>query len=184
MTARESAVGSPAEDAAAKVRRAARREVAAYAHGEERPLAGYLQLLGIYGGLVTALGALVRWRRAPLPERMPAYDLLLMSLATHKLSRMIAKDPVTSPFRAPFTRFEGQQAPAELKEQVRGHGLRHAAGELLSCPFCLEQWVATAFAGGYVLAPRFTRLATAVFSAVAAGDALQYAYAAMQEAES
>jgi hypothetical protein len=171
-------------DAVAKVRVAARRELGAYAHGEERPLAGYLQLLGIYGGLVTGLGALVRWRRAPLPERMPVYDLTLMAVATHKVARIVAKDPVTSPFRAPFTRYEGQQAAAELKEDVRGHGLRHAAGELLSCPFCLGQWVATVFAGGYVLAPRLTRLVTAVFTAVAAGDALQYAYAAMQEAES
>ncbi|HVU74522.1 MAG TPA: DUF1360 domain-containing protein [Mycobacteriales bacterium] len=171
---------NPAERLTAKVRSEVRSDVAQYEHGEERPLKGYLALLGTYGSLVGTLAATIRWRRAPLPERIPPYDLALISVATHKVARVIAKDPVTSPFRAPFTRYEGQQGPAELQEQVRGHGFRHAAGELLTCPFCLGQWVATVFAGGYVLAPRLTRLVAATFTAVAAGDALHHAYAAIQ----
>ena len=46
-------------------------------------------------------------------------------MATHKLSRIIAKDPVTSPLRAPFTTFEGTSGPAELAEEPSsGQGLR------------------------------------------------------------
>ena len=49
---------------------------------------------------------------------------------------------MTSPLRAPFTRFEGASGHAEVAEEVREHGgVKHAVGELLTCPFCLAQWV-------------------------------------------
>ena len=38
-----------------------------------------------------------------LPERVDAADLLLTGLATHKLSRLVAKDRIMSFARAPFT---------------------------------------------------------------------------------
>jgi hypothetical protein len=102
-------------------------------------------------------------------------------VATHKLSRLIAKDTVTAPLRAPFTRFEGPQGQGELHEEVRGHGARHTLGELLTCPFCLAQWVATAFAAGLVFAPRPTRLVASTFATVAISDALQNVYAFLQK---
>ena len=43
-----------------------------------------------------------------LPERMPVGDLALVTVATHKLSRLVAKDRVTSTLRAPFTSVEYQ----------------------------------------------------------------------------
>jgi hypothetical protein len=51
---------------------------------------------------------------------------------------------------------------------------------LLTCPFCLAQWVGTGFVFGLVLAPRATRLTAGIFTIVAGSDALQYAYAAIQ----
>ena len=50
-------------------------------------------------------------------------------------------------------------------------------GELLSCPFCLAQWIATGFVTGLVVAPRATRVVAATFSVVALADFLQMAYA-------
>jgi hypothetical protein len=94
---------------------------------------------------------------------------------------MPAKDAVTSPLRAPFTQYQGPSGDAELGEEVRGTGLRHSIGELVSCPFCLSVWVATGFAAGLVFAPRFTRLAATTFTAVAVSDALQLGYAAAQQ---
>jgi hypothetical protein len=67
--------------------------------------------------------------------------------------------------------------PAELKEGVRGKGLRKAVGELVSCPFCLSQWVSTGFTFGLVTAPRATRLTASVFASLALADFLQFAYA-------
>src|SRR5205085_6857823 len=101
-------------------------------------------------------------------------DIALLAVATHKLSRLIARDPVTSPLRAPFTRFAGTSGPAELKEDVRGTGPRQAIGELITCPFCVSQWVATTSTFGLLLAPRATRVALSTFTALTGADFLQF----------
>lgn len=105
-----------------------------------------------------------------------------MAVATHKLSRLLAKDPVTSPLRAPFTRYAGTSGPSEVAEQVRDGSARKAMGELLTCPFCVGQWVATGYVFGLVLVPRATRLVAASFAVLAAFDFLQLGYAAAQRA--
>lgn len=151
-----------------------------YAGDEERPLGGYLVTMAVYGAGVGAAALATRLSRRRLPERIPARDLILLGVASHKTARAIAKDPVTSPLRAPVTTFDGQGGPAEVKEEVRGHGLRHSLGELLTCPFCLSQWVATAGMFGLVLAPRATRFAASTMTVVAMADFLQLAYAAAQ----
>jgi hypothetical protein len=148
----------------------------AYEGGHDRPLAGYAGLLSAYGGTVgvAAVTAMLAGRK--VPEHVGVMDLLLMAACTHKVSRRLAKDPVTSPLRAPFTRYEGQGGPAEVQEKPRG-----AIGELLACPFCLAQWVATGYAAGLVLAPRVTRLVGATMTAVAISDWLQLAYAKLMK---
>ena len=148
-----------------------------YAHGEDFPLAGYAAAMSVYGGVVAALAAAIRLTGTQLPERISPWDTAMTAVATHKLSRLVAKDPVTSPLRAPFTRFEGTSGPAELAEEVRGKGRRKTLGELVSCPFCLGMWVSTGFAAGHVFAPRATRLAAATLAALAGSDFLQLAYA-------
>ncbi|HVU93066.1 MAG TPA: DUF1360 domain-containing protein [Jatrophihabitans sp.] len=166
----------------ARVRGWLRQQGVEYRNGADRPLAGYLVLLSVYSsGTLGAVGAArLLGRRAP--QRISPWDLAQLTVATHKVSRLIAKDPVTSPLRSPFTRYEGVSAPSELHEEVRGHGVRHSAGELLTCPMCLAQWVATAFMAGLVLAPVPTRLALATFSAVAGSDFLQHLYVRLQQA--
>lgn len=163
----------------------ARQEADAYRGDNARPLGGYLAVMAVYGAVVVVavLAALVSGRR--LPARWRVQDLLLLTLGTHKLSRTLTKDAVTSPLRAPFTHYKGTGRPAEVQEEVREQSqLRHSLGELLTCPFCLDMWVATGFAIGLVFAPRFTRLIAGVFSALAGADFLQLAYAmAQQKAE-
>lgn len=145
--------------------------------GEDRPLRGYAVAMGTYGALTAGVVALARRRGRSLPE-VTLRDLALFGLATHRASRLLTKDAVTSPLRAPFTRYESPGAPSELNESVRAQGsVGHAVGELLTCPFCLGQWVATGFVAGSVFAPRATRLVAAVFAAVGISDFLQYAYA-------
>jgi hypothetical protein len=167
-------------DSMGGVKEAISEERRAYEAGAERPTAAYAVTMLAYAGGVGALALAGRLSRRPLPKVTP-WDLLLVSVSTHKLSRLIAKDPVTSPLRAPFTRFEGAAGPAELHEEVRGHGARHALGELVTCPFCLAQWVATAHVAGLVLAPGFTRLAAAAMTAVGVSDWLQLGYARLQQ---
>jgi hypothetical protein len=155
-----------------------------YAPHEHRPLEGYALTLTAFGTLAGSLTAAVRLSGREVPERPATADVVLISIATHKLSRLLAKDAVTSPIRAPFTRYSEPGGSAEVNEEVRDEGssLRHSLGELLSCPFCLAVWVATGLTGGLVLAPRFTRLVATALTAVAASDFLQMGYTIAKEA--
>jgi hypothetical protein len=99
---------------------------------EEPPLGAYAALVGIYtAGLVGALRT-VDHRDCREVTDISARDFLLLALATHKLSRLITKDRVTSPFRAPFARFEEATGAGEVKESPRGRGLQRALGELFT----------------------------------------------------
>ncbi|WP_336206126.1 DUF1360 domain-containing protein [Nonomuraea sp. LPB2021202275-12-8] len=150
-----------------------------YEGEHDRPLRTYVRILSVYGGVVaTAVAAAAATGRRP-PERIGLMDVALMAACTHKVARLLAKDPVTSPIRAPFTRYEGVSGPAELKEKPL-----NTVGELLSCPFCIAQWAATGYAIGLVFAPRATRLAGAAMTAVAASDWLQLAYAKLMKSAS
>jgi Protein of unknown function (DUF1360) len=160
-----------------------RQEADAYASeaSDERPLGGYLAVGLAYAATVAAVSA-VSWRRgARLPERVDPQDLVLIGVATHKLSRILSKAGVTSPLRAPFTRFRGRSGPAELLEDTRGTGVRKAVAELATCPFCLGQWVATGFAVGLVNAPRLTRVVASVFAALAVSDFLHLGYCTLEQ---
>jgi len=144
---------------------------------DDRPLGAYSVLLGIYLLVVAFLAFIGRKR---LPERLHASDLALGVVATFIATRTITKDPITSPLRMAFTRYEGVSGPGELREEVRGTGWRHAVGELLTCPFCLSQWTATTLVAGIVVAPRFTRAAMSVLTMVGISDFLQLAYTRAQ----
>jgi hypothetical protein len=155
----------------------------AYAPHEHRPLDGYLVAMGAFGALSASLAAAAKVTGRPAPDRVSVQDVVMISVATHKLSRLVAKDSVTSPLRAPFVRYQEPGGAAEVNEEVRDQGsaLRHAIGELITCPFCLAVWVATGLTGGLVLAPRLTRLATTAMTATAVSDFLQMGYSIAKE---
>jgi hypothetical protein len=147
----------------------------------EQPLGGYAVLMSVFA---TASGAFMLWLRRSsreLPERIAPGDLALITVATHKAARTLAKDRVTSVVRAPFTRFEADGGPGEVEERPRGRGLRRAIGELLTCPFCLGLWIATAFAAGLVVAPRPTRWIASVLVAHFGSEVLQIAYKRLED---
>jgi len=145
-----------------------------YSPEEHRPLAGYATLTAAFGAALA--GGLAAVERRGFPERIGAGDLALLGVATHKVSRLIAKDKVTSFLRAPFTRYEGEAGPGEVSEEPRGTGIQLAIGELLVCPYCLAQWVAGGFLVSHALAPRPTRFIASLYAVHAASDALQIAY--------
>lgn len=148
-----------------------------------RPLGGYLILTAAFNALATA-GVVAASRAGRLPDRVSAGDIALGAVATYKLSRLIARDRVTSGLRAPFTRFQDDAGHGEVDEAARGTGLRLAIGELLVCPNCIGQWIAGGFAAGLVAAPRATRAVAAMFAIHAGADALQLAHGAAVSGES
>ena len=116
-----------------------------------------------------------------LPDRVSTRDMILIGTASHKLSRLLAKDKVTAFLRAPFTEYQGRGGPAEVEERARGEGVRRAFGELLICPYCLGLWVSGAFHTGLLFAPRATRVAASTLTALTLSDFLQIAYKAAEE---
>jgi hypothetical protein len=170
-----------AQELTGDVRRWAQAQRDRYSGGEERPLGGYLATMAVYGTMVTGLAALARLTGRDVPADLSWSDVIRCAAATQKLSRLLAKDPVTSPLRAPFTSYEGTSGPSELQEQVRGAGGRKTVGELVTCPFCAGIWVATAFTAGLIYLPRTTRLATATLTALAGADLLQFVHALVEQ---
>lgn len=149
---------------------------------EYTPLAGYATLLGawtgIYGGLLLAAD-----RRGVLPVRIARGDVILLGVATHKLTRILTRDWVTAPVRAPFVHYVGSAGGGEVKEEARGRGVRKAIGDLLTCPWCTGPWVAGTLLAGLIARPRSTRVLAAGFAAVAVSDFLHHAYQAARKSQ-
>jgi hypothetical protein len=137
---------------------------------------GYAGVLATYGTTVVAAGVALLARGDRLPGAYRTSELVLGALATQKFTRILAKDAVMTPLRAPFTEFEKPLGSGEVDDRPR-EGPAHAVGELLTCPFCLAPWTATAYVVALALAPRAARAWAAVFSIVGAADALQHVYA-------
>jgi hypothetical protein len=148
---------------------------------EHRPLAAYLALSTAFAATFGGSLAAARRSAGELPERLDTRDIVLVGIATHKVTRLLAKDRVTSFLRAPFAEYQDRAGHGELEEKARGRGLRLATGELLICPYCLAQWVAGGFTVGMVAAPRLTRLLAAMWTAEAISDFAQLAYHAAEE---
>jgi Protein of unknown function (DUF1360) len=153
-------------------------------YSPDKPVAmgGHAFLTTIYNGSVAAFVVAQRRSGRGFPERVPAGDLALLSIGTYKLSRLIAKDRVMSFARAPFTRLQGEsERPGEVSEEPRGAGVQHAIGELLVCPYCLGQWIGTAFLLTYVREPRAARTIATALAIVAGSDLLQETWVAVDK---
>jgi hypothetical protein len=145
------------------------------------PLSHYARILALYNLAFALFLVISRQSDRPIPERIDWRDILLLGIATFKLSRLISKEIVTTPIRAPFTTFVDYTGQGEVKEEPRGDGATRTVGELLSCPFCLGAWVAALLAYGLVLSPPVTRFAASVLTTLCLSDFLQLGYTAACE---
>ena len=144
--------------------------------GEDQPLGAYLTLVGIFHLVFALFLLLAKGSKRSVPRRVGLGDILLLGVATHKLSYLLSNEAVTSAVRAPFTEFQEMESPSNVEEQARGTGLQKAIGELLICVFCIGQWIAAFFAYGLVLAPVVTRFVASIFATLAVSDYLHQAY--------
>ena len=149
--------------------------------GGEEPLPSYAALAGLFNLILAVFLLVARKSRRPIPERIEVRDIALLGVATHKLSLLLAQDAVTSPLRAPFTELQEKQSPKNVDEKPRGKGLRRSIGELITCKFCVGQWVASFFTYGLVFAPAVTRLVASIFAIVALSDHLHQTYKALMK---
>jgi hypothetical protein len=101
-----------------------------------------------------------------------AADIVLLGLASHKLSRLVARERVTTPLRAPFV--EGEQ------EEPAGKGLQRALGELLTCPYCVSPWITLGLGAGLVYRPVATRFVSSLFASLVVSDVLHHGYSILR----
>ena len=138
---------------------------------DDRPLPEYAALAATFGTVLAGFLVIARRR---LPERVSLTDTVRIGLASYKIGRLVAKDPVTTFVRAPVT--EDPDATEPKRE-----GPARALGELVTCPYCVGLWVASGFAYSLVLFPRQTRLVASIFGGQAVADFLNAAFVRLQE---
>ncbi len=142
------------------------------------PYESYAVIVGAFAGLLGAAGALGRLLDRD-PQCQNTLDLVVLSAATFKLARTLARDEVASFVREPFVR--GHAHSGEDEEPVQTGGVEQAIGELVTCTRCVGTWAAAGLASTQLLAPRFGRLLTWSLGAAAASDFLQAAFAALTQ---
>jgi hypothetical protein len=161
--------------------RETRDAFASYAEPQDRPpFRTYATMAATFNAAFAAVLVTAK-RSGRLPARVSTQDVILIGTASHKLSRLVAKDKITAFLRAPFTEYQGRGGPAEVEERARGDGVRGAIGELLICPYCLGLWTSGAFHTGLLFAPRATRVVASTLTALTLSDFLQIAYKAAEE---
>jgi hypothetical protein len=137
---------------------------------EERPLPEYATLTAAFWSVF--LGFILT-NRDRIPERIPFGDVVGIALASYKISRVITKEEVTAFVRAPVTEDAEAQEP-------KPEGMARVLGELLTCPYCVGLWVASALSFSLVRFPRETRFATTIFGAYALSDFLHAGFARLR----
>ena len=142
-------------------------------YGENQPLPEFSVLVLIQSAVLLILAAIARGKRYP---GIRFGDLILLGIGTHKLSRLLAKDRVTSPLRAPFTRYEKSAGSGEVEEEPRGKAFHAVVGELLSCPYCMSVWAASGLLLLFLINRKLARLACKWLTMVTASHFLHRAY--------
>jgi len=136
---------------------------------DHAPQGAYATIMGTFAaGLAGA--ALLAKGLGREPRENDALDLLVLSLATFKTARTIARDDVASFIREPFV---------EGDEPIETGDLRQAIGELVTCSRCVGTWVAGGLTATQIVAPRFGRVLTWSLAAAGANDVLQAGFAAL-----
>jgi len=142
---------------------------------EHPPYGAYAAITGAFAAGLMGAGALAR-RYDRNPACQTTLDLVVLSLASFKAARTLAKDEVTSFLREPFVK--GEAHGGEGEEPVEG-GMEQAIGELVTCSRCVGTWAAAGLAFTQILAPRTGRLLSWSLAAAGANDFLQGAFAAL-----
>lgn len=101
---------------------------------EPVPMGGHAALVAVFSVAFTGGLALARRRGRGIPERVSPGDIAPLGVATHKLSRLLTKDRVTSFARAPFTHLEERSGHGEVEEHARGEGARRAVRRAARVP--------------------------------------------------
>ncbi|HMI28688.1 MAG TPA: DUF1360 domain-containing protein [Gaiellaceae bacterium] len=141
------------------------------------PYEAYAAITGVFLGGLGVAGLAAR-----LLDRNPAcqtpLDFLVLSAASFKAARTVAREEVTSFLREPFVRGEAHEG---AEDPVQSGDYRQAIGELVTCSRCGGTWAAAFLASTQILAPRFGRILTWSLAAAGVNDWLQAGFAALTQ---
>ena len=151
-------------------------ELARLDGSDSPPYRSYAALVAVYSGGLFAAGALAQLLRRE-PHTQTALDFALLSAATFKASRTVARDKVTSFVREPFV--EGEAYAGDDERPIQSGGMQQAVGELVTCTRCVGTWIAGGLAATQIVAPRFGRMLTWSLAAAAGNDFLQAGFTAL-----
>jgi Protein of unknown function (DUF1360) len=139
------------------------------------PYGAYATIMGVFVGGLGVAGAAARVLDRN-PACQTALDFVVLSAASFKAARTLARDEVTSFLRDPFVKGEAHEGD---EEPIESGDFRQAIGELVTCSRCGGTWAAAGLACSQILAPRFGRLLTWSLAAAGMNDWLQAGYATL-----
>jgi Protein of unknown function (DUF1360) len=139
------------------------------------PYGAYAAIAGTFVGGLGVAGIAARALDRD-PACQTALDFVVLSAASFKAARTLARDEVTSFLREPFVQGEAHEGD---EEPVETGDFRQAIGELVTCSRCGGTWAAAGLAVTQTLAPRFGRLLTWSLASAGVNDFLQSAFAAL-----
>ena len=139
------------------------------------PYEAYAAITGAFVGGLGLAGVAARALDRD-PACQTALDYLVLSAASFKAARTLARDEVTSFLRDPFVEGEAHEGG---EDPLESGDFRQAIGELVTCSRCGGTWAAAALAVSQILAPRFGRLLTWSLAAAGANDFLQAGFAVL-----
>ncbi|WP_227938063.1 DUF1360 domain-containing protein [Alkalihalobacillus deserti] len=104
------------------------------------------------------------------------FHLLLLILASFRLTRLILFDRITHWIRNPFLEEKEEQlqdGTYEIYLNIKGSGFRRWVGELLSCYWCTGMWSTILLLGGYWVLPSYFIPIIIVFAVAAAASIIE-----------
>ena len=99
----------------------------------------------LFIALVVLSMRLLLLENGSLPKDIPLYDLILIILATFRLTRLFVYDKIAQFFRDWFlvkTVFPGENDELVIVRRTPVYGPRRTISELLACPWCIGIWMA------------------------------------------
>ena len=112
----------------------------------------------------------------PYPDSISGIDLLLLCLATFRVTELFVYDRITRFIRDPFVKREKiikEDGTEEEKVKPAGHGFKRMMGELMICPWCIGIWISTTLTFFFIFAPGVARVFLIACSAAAGGILFQ-----------
>lgn len=99
---------------------------------------------------------------------MNGIDLLILALASFRLTHLLVFDTIAEPVRRLVTRSAPQDQPGQ-----DGEGSSLTIADLITCYWCCGVWVSAAVALSWFYLPQFSRLPLLIFAVAGAQAAIE-----------